>query len=730
MARQLERARTESGAARPHRANRDHARRIEFARTDGKAPSPWKKGTRSMSNGAVVSPPTGRPLARAYEHLTAGRVAEAAGAYRAVLQLDAGEPQAHAGLGHCAFVRGQPREAFDHFVRAAGLWREREDAIAALGCYTHAVASDPSQLDVHVDIAELEAELGHVDAARQRLEGLAENYLATGRQDDAVAILEFVNQWGDAGAEAPDEAIEQAEEPAAVPEVIRDVEGTMVFSTFLLMPDGRPFIPPSATGAQPHVVADGGGVDLDVDLDVDLAFDALTDDESDATASRPTPLEAAAEPDDALVSAHDLGDIELPPDLFGGEGVEEREPTAVRPIPVAAMPPRRSAPPSRDAHGRTLAERLRTTRAQAAAPTAPHPTTRPLAVAGSRKPTAAAKPTASAGSTAAAKPTASAKPSTPAKPTASVKPTAPAPRPATATAPRPISTAPITTRTAAAAVTTRTAAAAVTTRTAAAAVTTRTAAAAVTTRTAAARSTAASMPGRPTAVGKPPASGRAAPMQAAAASAASRSATAGRPTSAAPQPRDRGETQPAARAPASRQEHTQPRATLPTRPGAAPRSAAARATGTVAKPTTADPKTASPSRAGEPATPATRPSSTASASRSATAKPTASAKPTAPAKSTAPAKPTASAKPTAPAKPTARPGAAKPGEPSTAAPTRSDGRRGAEAGTRAMASRTRPPAPGVPTPVAPGHTLPLVIPAPGSAEELDDSRTVVYRGGD
>jgi hypothetical protein len=46
-----------------------------------------------------------------------------------------------------------------------------------------------------------------------------------------------------------------------------------------------------------------------------------------------------------------------------------------------------------------------------------------------------------------------------------------------------------------------------------------------------------------------------------------------------------------------------------------------------------------------------------------------------------------------------------------------------------MAVRTRAPAPapGVPTAVAPGRTLPMVIPPP-PREELDDQNTVIFRG--
>jgi len=43
-------------------------------------------------------------------------------------------------------------------------------------------------------------------------------------------------------------------------------------------------------------------------------------------------------------------------------------------------------------------------------------------------------------------------------------------------------------------------------------------------------------------------------------------------------------------------------------------------------------------------------------------------------------------------------------------------------------TRTPAPAPGVPEAVGPSRTLPLVIPPPPAEEQLDDSRTVLYRG--
>ncbi|MBC8066932.1 MAG: tetratricopeptide repeat protein, partial [Deltaproteobacteria bacterium] len=209
----------------------------------------------------MVSPPTSRPLARASEHLAAGRLAEAAGAFKAALQIDPNETQAHLGLAQCAVGRGQHDVAFEHFSRTAQLLRERGANDDALSCYGYAVSSDPQRIDIHVDIAELELEMGRREAALARLDGLAEAYVLADREDDAVAILEFMNELqgdGDAPSPAPEMFAPGAFESGAIPAPVRDTEGTMVISTFLLTPEGAPFVPgapPPLTIAEPRATA-------------------------------------------------------------------------------------------------------------------------------------------------------------------------------------------------------------------------------------------------------------------------------------------------------------------------------------------------------------------------------------------------------------------------------------------------------------------------------------------
>lgn len=689
----------------------------------------------------MVTPPTSRPLARASEHLASGRVAEAAGAYRAVLQIDATEPQAHAGLGHCAFMRGQYREAYGHFVKAASLWREREEPLAALGCYTHAVASDPSELDVHIEIAELEAELGHADAARMRLEGLAENYLAQGRADDAVAILEFVNSWEDLPAPAPAAEPARAPEPATfahdtephhsfVPQVIQDNEGTMVISTFLLRPDGLPLTGFGAVPTQPDVqapveppsrvatLAAAPEPEADAPGEPSWAPQPTFDDDIDNTATRWTPVrgphpvvdadaEADAEADaqaeddslaDGLLDAGELDDLQLPDELMG-DPIEDREATTVRPIPMAAMPPRQPAPPSRDAQGRTLAERLRSTRARAAAPTAPHATTS-APRAGAAQAGGATRTTES---TARGRPTAVGKPAS------------------TASATRPASNTPAPRASAPASASRPTAAAS---KPSAAAPARATTAAPVRGGAPAARG-----PSAPVPTARPGSAARSAPTPAANTAPRGSTARAGTPQPAAraPAPAARATPQPAARAstPTRAPTPTKPAATRPTAAPARATAAPARQTAAPARPTAAPARpTAAPTRstaasarpAGAPTRAAAAPSGTPPRGTVTTARPVAGRPPAKPA---TPAKPTPQARPGAPARP------GTPPKPNVAAKPSPRGEPARGDGKRVMAVRTRSNAAGVPEPAPADRTLPLRIPAPGSDD--DDSRTVLYQ---
>lgn len=140
---------------------------------------------------------TDKPLARANEHLASARYAEAAGAFRAVLHIDPTALQAHFGLADALVARGQRTEAVDGLVEAAEACNGHDDHAAALTLYGKALAVDPGRLELHLDVAMAEAALGREEAAKARLENLAETYMQAGRTDEAAEMYRFLASWGE-----------------------------------------------------------------------------------------------------------------------------------------------------------------------------------------------------------------------------------------------------------------------------------------------------------------------------------------------------------------------------------------------------------------------------------------------------------------------------------------------------------------------------------------------------
>ncbi len=133
---------------------------------------------------------TERPLARANAHWSAGRIPEAAGAYRAVLSIDVDEVRAHVGLAECAVAQGRVDAAIDGLVAGAQGYATRDRCSAAFALLTKALAIAPDRMELHIDVAELEAASGRTEMAAQRLENLARAYAAAGAHDDAALVLE------------------------------------------------------------------------------------------------------------------------------------------------------------------------------------------------------------------------------------------------------------------------------------------------------------------------------------------------------------------------------------------------------------------------------------------------------------------------------------------------------------------------------------------------------------
>ena len=138
---------------------------------------------------------TDKPMARAANHLAAGRFPQAIGAYRAVLGIDPGEYQAHVGIAEAEAARGNLEGAMEGLLAAAEAYGEDENYIAALALFGHALGMDPTRLELHLDVAIYESAAGHHAAAIERCEALAEMYVRAGRRDESEEIFRFLASW-------------------------------------------------------------------------------------------------------------------------------------------------------------------------------------------------------------------------------------------------------------------------------------------------------------------------------------------------------------------------------------------------------------------------------------------------------------------------------------------------------------------------------------------------------
>lgn len=129
-------------------------------------------------------------MARAGAHLSAGRLAEAEGVYRAVLNIDPEEFRAHLGLADCAMGSGRVDDAVELLAEGSQQYASAGSMRPAFALMTKALAIAPSRLDLHIDVAELEAADGRAEMAALRLENLARTYLAAGQEEEAELVLE------------------------------------------------------------------------------------------------------------------------------------------------------------------------------------------------------------------------------------------------------------------------------------------------------------------------------------------------------------------------------------------------------------------------------------------------------------------------------------------------------------------------------------------------------------
>ncbi len=134
-------------------------------------------------------------LAEASACLSVGRLAEAEAAYNALVEEDPGEYRAHLGFADCVVARGLSDWAVDHLVENARQYAADASMRAAFALMTKALAIAPARLDLHIDVAELEALDGRGEMAALRLENLARTYVAIGQEEEAELVLEAASAF-------------------------------------------------------------------------------------------------------------------------------------------------------------------------------------------------------------------------------------------------------------------------------------------------------------------------------------------------------------------------------------------------------------------------------------------------------------------------------------------------------------------------------------------------------
>jgi hypothetical protein len=200
-------------------------------------------------------------LARAQVALDTGRTAEAAAGFRGVIACDKTDPRGHVGLARCLVMVGQSVAGIDRLVSTGRALAAAEHTDAAYVVLSEALHLDPSRLDLHVDVAELEIGRGEVQAGVARLQELASAYSAFGHVEEARCIAESIAAvCAEPGAVVHPQT--GVTEPMSVvlhaPRVPARNEETVICRTVLRFPDGTviPSQAPSHTADDKRRVSD------------------------------------------------------------------------------------------------------------------------------------------------------------------------------------------------------------------------------------------------------------------------------------------------------------------------------------------------------------------------------------------------------------------------------------------------------------------------------------------
>jgi hypothetical protein len=181
--------------------------------------------------------------------LDKGRLEEADALYHAVAMLDEDRHDGWLGIAECAQRRGKNTEAVRILVAAAERFAEQPSPAAGYILLGRALELDPTRLDLHLPIAQLQARDGDVHGQQ-----LASAYIHAGAWRQAQEVLAFAAGWDPQPLVAGEIELIIEVESDSIPIGLDDLEvipakpahlrspkeKTMVAQTVLRFPEPRP----------------------------------------------------------------------------------------------------------------------------------------------------------------------------------------------------------------------------------------------------------------------------------------------------------------------------------------------------------------------------------------------------------------------------------------------------------------------------------------------------------
>src|SRR5687768_3852804 len=120
------------------------------------------------------------------------RFADALHHYRGAAAIHPYDPRGHIGAAQCLAAMDQRATAITELTSVAREITKRGHNEAARALMAEALRLDPSQLELHVDLAELEIESGERIAGLARLHELAMAYFAARRIEEGRSVLDAI----------------------------------------------------------------------------------------------------------------------------------------------------------------------------------------------------------------------------------------------------------------------------------------------------------------------------------------------------------------------------------------------------------------------------------------------------------------------------------------------------------------------------------------------------------